>query len=85
MVLDGYLPLPTDVWSLGMTVFAYVHGAVPFYEENELEMELNAQKKELEVPEVFSKPLAELLHAMLSKDPKKRPTITQVKENPWFK
>jgi len=85
MASDGYYPFPTDIWSLGITLFAYVDGGIPFYNENELEMELDAQKKELEVPEHFSKPLAELLHAMLSKDPIKRPTISQVKNSAWFK
>lgn len=35
----GYLPKPTDIWSFGISLFAYVHGLVPFYASGgELEM-----------------------------------------------
>ncbi len=58
---------------------------VPFYAENELEMQLNAQNKELAVPKTFSPELTDLLHAMMTKAPEKRLTIAQVLAHPWFK
>ena len=34
----GYLPKPTDIWSLGVCIFTFVSGRVPFYAESEIEM-----------------------------------------------
>ena len=28
---QGYKPKPTDIWSLGVCIFTYVSGNVPFY------------------------------------------------------
>lgn len=28
---EGYKPKPTDIWSLGISIFAYISGTVPFY------------------------------------------------------
>ena len=33
---DGYYPKPTDIWSLGVCIFTYVAGIVPFYGDCEL-------------------------------------------------
>ena len=81
---DGYLALPTDIWSLGITLYAYIEGSIPFYDENDIKMQTNAQNNELEIPKEFSKPLVGLLKGMIEKDPLKRMTITQVKQHPWF-
>ena len=33
---DGYLPKPTDIWSIGVCLYTYVQGIVPFYGDCEL-------------------------------------------------
>jgi len=72
---DGYEPMPTDIWSIGVCLFAYCsEGKLPFYGESELEIQIASRQKELELPESFSAELKEALKVMLNKDPSKRPT-----------
>lgn len=48
---EGYAPKPTDVWSFGVSLYAYIHGLVPFYASGgELEMQINSRTKEVEIP-----------------------------------
>ena len=35
---DGYLPKPTDLWSVGVCIFTYISGCVPFYGDCELQI-----------------------------------------------
>ena len=73
---DGYLPKPTDVWSFGVSLFAYVSGIVPFYSSGgELEMQINSRTKDVEFPPEFSELLKDLILKVLEKDPLKRLTI----------
>lgn len=44
---NGFLVLPTDIWSVGVCIFTYITQRVPFYAESELEMQLNAQKNDV--------------------------------------
>jgi serine/threonine protein kinase len=66
----GYLPKPTDMWSFGVSLYAYVSGIVPFYSaEGELAMQINSRTKDLELPAGISPVLADLLSKLLDKDP----------------
>ena len=82
---EGYLPKPTDVWSFGVSLYAYVSGIVPFYSAGgELEMQINSRTKDVEFPADFSELLRDLISKVLEKDPTKRLTIAQVLEHPFF-
>jgi hypothetical protein len=58
----GYMPKPTDMWSFGVSLYAFVQQIVPFYSSGgELEMQINAKTKPLEVPGTFSPELSDLI------------------------
>lgn len=81
----GYRPKPTDIWSLGVSLYAYVHQLVPFYSSGgELEMQIKSREHEVEIPPSFSPLLRDLILQLLEKDPAKRLTIQQVLEHPFF-
>jgi len=76
---EGYSPKPTDIWSFGVSLYAYVHGIVPFYSSGgELEIQINSRTKEVEIPPDFSPELKDLIVSVLEKDPAKRLTAAEV-------
>lgn len=82
---NGYDPKPTDIWSIGVCLFAFVaDGRLPFYGESELEIQIASKGKELVLPESFSADLKEVLTVMLQKDPSKRPTAEQLLAYKFF-
>ncbi len=79
---EGYRPKPTDIWSFGVSLYAYVNRLVPFYSSGgELEMQINSRTKEVDIPEEFSPELKDLILKVLNKNPVERLTITQVLEH----
>jgi len=35
---EGYLPKPTDIWSVGVCIYTFITGCVPFYGDCELQI-----------------------------------------------
>ena len=35
---EGYKPKPTDIWSVGVCIFTFISGCVPFYGDCELQI-----------------------------------------------
>lgn len=68
---------PTDIWSLGITFYAFVFLKVPFFGTNLLDIIENIKTQELSFPEEreISQGLKNLLIKMIDKDPKTRATI----------
>jgi hypothetical protein len=50
------------MWSFGVSLYAYVSEIVPFYASGgELEMQINARTKDIEIPGSFSPELTDLI------------------------
>ena len=80
----GFLVLPTDIWSIGVSLYTYIAQKVPFYAESELEMQINAQKKEVPKVEGVSETWNDIMQKMMAKDPSARPTASELLLHPWF-
>lgn len=71
---------PTDVWSFGMSLFTYVAGTVPFFDEE-------AKKKKIEaIPDfnLFSDELKDLIKSTVNIDPAKRIPSKELTKHKWF-
>ncbi|KAG7243108.1 hypothetical protein INR49_016483, partial [Caranx melampygus] len=74
-----------DVWAMGVTLYCFVFGKCPFYDEYILSLNNKIKNKPVEFPEtpVISNELKELIGLMLEKNPETRITIPKIKLHPW--
>jgi [calcium/calmodulin-dependent protein kinase] kinase len=79
-----YQGKPTDIFALGVTLYALVAGRMPFYANNTLGIYKSIMHDEPEFPEELSQELVDLLKRLLAKDPAERITIDEMKSHPWI-
>jgi serine/threonine protein kinase len=72
-----------DVWSMGVTLFALVHGHCPFQDASIIELYRKIIHEEANISEHLSDDLADLLQKMLKKNPEDRITLKEIREHPW--
>ncbi|KAG8001856.1 Calcium/calmodulin-dependent protein kinase kinase 1 [Nibea albiflora] len=74
-----------DVWAMGVTLYCFVFGKCPFYDEYIVSLHNKIKNKPVEFPEtpLISNELNELIQRMLDKNPETRITIPQIKLHPW--
>lgn len=76
-----------DIWAMGVTLYCLVFGQPPFMADTEFELFNVIPRQDL----VFSKErpipssLKNLIQRMLEKDFRKRITLAEIKQHPWFK
>lgn len=74
-----------DVWSMGVTLFAFCYGVLPFFDTNIIALYGIIKHQGLRFPASPSRSssLKDLLIRMLCKDPCRRITVPEIKEHSW--
>lgn len=76
----------TDIWALGMTLYCFLHGNVPYDSGASIEALYNDilhQPIESRMSAKLSPELRDLIRKLLDKNPHTRVTISEIKEHPW--
>lgn len=74
-----------DVYGIGAILFEMLSGLPPFYSDNIKELFKNIKKGMLQFPKIIRNEAQDLIRQLMNKDPNKRPKLTQVKGNIFFK
>ncbi|XP_076257097.1 calcium/calmodulin-dependent protein kinase kinase 1-like isoform X6 [Rhynchophorus ferrugineus] len=82
---SGFSGKCTDIWAMGVTLYAFVYGHVPFHDENIIGLYSKIRNQQVTFPEktAVSTELKDLIKKMLEKDPSKRIAMHEIKEHPW--
>lgn len=72
-----------DVWAMGVTLYAFVVGNVPFHDPSVLILYNKIRNQPVVFPPHISADLQDLLSCMLKKNPDERITVPNIKIHPW--
>ena len=77
----------SDVWALGVLLFEMITHQVPFFgkDSDDTGEKIVRGKPDLKLPRYVSKKMRGLIERMMEPDPKKRPTMLQVMNDPFVK
>lgn len=73
----------TDVWSLGVVLFAMVTGNLPWKDINQAQLFEQILTGDFEIPLSLSPHLRNLISQLMKINPDERPDITEIKNHPW--
>ena len=81
---DGLL---TDIWSSGIILYAMLCGSFPFDDDSEQILYSKIIKGVFEFPSdiILSEEAKNLVNKILVVNPRKRASISEIKNDPWFK
>ena len=70
-----------DIWAMGVTLFAFVFGLLPFHDDNIVVLYDKIRSANLNFPDkpFVSDDLKDLIALMLTKDPEQRITLPEIK------
>ncbi|EFN58000.1 hypothetical protein CHLNCDRAFT_34388, partial [Chlorella variabilis] len=82
---DAYHAKPADMWALGITLYCFVFGDLPFKGASLDELYTAIQRQEVQYPAntPISDGLRSVLDGLLSKDPARRPSSLELLHHPW--
>jgi len=82
---QGYSGFSSDIWSLGVCLYAMLCGKVPFKAANTNELQKLIFKGNYHIPEYLSHEAEDLIIQLLVVLPHQRPSINHIMKHPWFK
>ena len=80
----GYDGMAADTWSIGVILFVFLAGYLPFDEPTMSALFRKIQAADFEYPSWFSKDVQDVLNKILIPDPTKRLTLQQITELEWY-
>lgn len=76
--LNPYDPIKADIWSLGITFYLMATGAVPWKPKSPTHLAMLISTKDLEFPPYIDPDFARIVTAMLTVNPKERPSLLEL-------
>ncbi|XP_048189847.1 sperm motility kinase Z-like [Perognathus longimembris pacificus] len=81
---QGYDSFQVDIWSLGILLYFMISGKFPFEGRDFAQVKVLVLKGRYLVPFYLSAKGQRVISQLLTVDPKQRPNIVQIMENPWL-
>lgn len=79
-----YTGAGSDIWAMGVILFAMVSGFLPFEASNIPNLFKKITKKQYKLPSYVSTQCGDLIDKMLTLDPDKRITLSEMRAHPWL-
>ena len=79
-----YRGVTTDVWSSGVVLYSMLVGSLPFDDQEIQKLYEQIKLGKFYLPSTLSLEAIDLLKRILEVNPKKRITLKDIKEHPWF-
>eukprot|EP00904_Undaria_pinnatifida_P013846 jgi/Undpi1/9592/HiC_scaffold_27.g12048.m1 len=72
-----------DAWAAGVTLWCFLHGTVPLFSPNPMDLFDSIANDPAPIPEGTDDVLRDLFARILDKDPRKRLTVPEARDHPW--
>lgn len=82
---DGYSGFATDVWALGVVIFALLAGALPFVGRTEMQLYAKIRRGVFTYPDIMGDSARRLVRAALRLDAAARPSASAVLRQSWVR
>ncbi|OAA72286.1 calcium/calmodulin-dependent protein kinase kinase [Cordyceps fumosorosea ARSEF 2679] len=73
-----------DIWSMGVCLYCFRYGKIPFNRASVLDMYEAIQTEEPKFPEDEDPAFRDIMKRLLEKDPEQRITMAELREHPWI-
>jgi serine/threonine protein kinase len=83
VLMGSELGQAADIWSLGVVLFLITTGSFPWAGPSIPRLVREIVDADVPIPNALSPPLVDLLGRLLDRDPRRRPAISDIIDDPW--